>query len=360
MWMETFEAVNGKDPDKTCGVKLAILGSRGIPARYGGYETFAEQLGIRLAQKGIQVTVFCPANSPKEDSLYQGVNLRYVVEPKIGAFTQIMWDVKCFCLARHEFDVVYMLGVGASFSAWIPRIFGTKVWINTDGLEWKRSKWNLLQRVYLWLAEAMAVLLATRVISTIAYGAQIPASNPSLELLQPWSLNPDGYYVVVCRLEPENHVREIILGFEQSNSKVPLIILGNIREPNRYVQSLLELSSDRVRFIGTVYDADRLAALRFYSRGYIHGHSVGGTNPSLLEAMACGNLIIAHDNCFNREVLGDCGQYFRDSSGLCAIVNAVDKGQICRDEVRLCAVSRIQERYQWNQIADQYWELLSK
>src|SRR5579871_3054462 len=119
-------------------MKLAILGTRGIPARYGGFETFAEQLSTRLAGEGIEVTVFCPSTIERPDEEYVGVNLHYVISPTAGSFTEILWDVKCFWDARRGFDVVYMLGVGATFAAWIPRLSGTSVWINPDGLEWKR------------------------------------------------------------------------------------------------------------------------------------------------------------------------------------------------------------------------------
>jgi glycosyltransferase involved in cell wall biosynthesis len=375
--MERSDALTLKAGD-SCPVRLAILGSRGIPARYGGYETFAEQLGRRLVTRGVQVTVVCPTESPKPDAYYHGIRLAYVVQPNIGSFTQIFWDAKCFYLARRDFDIVYMLGVGASFAAWIPRVCGTQVWINTDGLEWKRSKWSLLQRVYLWLAEALGMAFASRIIAdssaiesslrrrypyrkqmtTIAYGAEIPAETPNPGHIKAWALEPGGYYIMVCRLEPENNVLEIIEGFRGSKSEAPLIVLGNTENPNRYVRSLLKASSPQVRFAGTTYHAEQLAALRFYARGYFHGHSVGGTNPSLLESMACGNLIIAHDNCFNREVLGGCGLFFRSAADVSAIVNAIESGQFNGAEAGRYAAERIRERYLWDQITDQYLELI--
>src|ERR1700722_2945933 len=118
-------------------MKLAILGTRGIPARYGGFETFAEQLAIRLARSGVDVTVFCPTDSPKCDETYRHVTLKYVISPSFGKFTELAWALKCFWISRRSFDLVYMLGAGASFAAWIPRVFGTAVWINSDGIEWK-------------------------------------------------------------------------------------------------------------------------------------------------------------------------------------------------------------------------------
>lgn len=358
--------------------KIAILGTRGIPARYGGFETFAEHLATRLADRGVDVTVFCPSASPKSSETYKDVTLRFVQFPNSGKYSEMIWDGRCYCVARRGYDVVYMLGLAGAYAAWVPRLFGTEVWVNTDGVEWKRTKFNWPQRAYLALAEALSVLFATRIIadaaaiatylrrrfpglkriSTIAYGAELPSTNPGERLIDPWNLHPDGYYIVVCRLEPENHLREIIEGFEQSSSSLPLIILGGIENPNPYVQKLLEHSSPRVRFIGTVYDKDVLAALRFYSRAYLHGHSVGGTNPSLLEAMACSNLIIAHDNPFNREVLQDSGLFFTTREDLAAAVNAIDNDRVDVRKLRDQATERIRANYQWDQIADSYLTLL--
>jgi glycosyltransferase involved in cell wall biosynthesis len=296
----------------------------------------------------------------------------------MGAFFEVVWDVKCFWNARREFDVVYMLGVGAGFAAWIPRLFGAAVWINSDGMEWRRTKWNLLQRMYLAVAEAASVLFASRIvadadtiaeylrdrypglkkISTIAYGADIPTLTPQRQILDDWKLNPDGYYLIVCRLEPENNVLEILEGFERAKSSLPLVVLGNLENPNAYVRKLLEFGSDRIRFAGTLFDRDRLNALRYYARAYFHGHSVGGTNPSLLEAMACSNLVIAHDNPFNREVLGDSGLHWSTCDDLASIVSAVD-GLRVNAEVRGRKASEIvRSRYQWDHIADVYLGLL--
>jgi glycosyltransferase involved in cell wall biosynthesis len=360
-------------------IKLAILGTRGIPARYGGFETFAEEVSTRLAERGVDVTVFCPADSPREDETYRGITLKYVLSPKLGPFNEVLWDAKCFYIARRNFDIVYMLGVGGVFAAWIPRLFGSAVWVNTDGMEWKRTKFSLPQRAYLAFAEALSTVFASRVIadsaaiaaylcrryprlnkvSNIAYGAEIPSKPPDPELLNEWGLQLNDYYIVVCRLEPENHVLEIVEGFEQSQSQLPLIVLGNIANPNAYVQKLLARRSPRIRFIGTVYDKAGLAALRYYARAYLHGHSVGGTNPSLLEAMSCSNLVVAHDNPFNREVLGKSGLFFAKPEEIAAWIDAIDRGQVDVNGLREGVLERIRSTYDWDRIADEYLELLS-
>ena len=359
-------------------IKLVILGTRGIPARYGGYETFADQLATRLASRGVQVTVCCPSPAPKSNETYSGVILRYVKYPALGKYAEMFWDARCFCAVRGQYDVVYMLGMGGAFAAWVPRLFGASVWINTDGIEWKRTKFTGVQRAYIALVEALSVLLATRIIadskaiatylrkryfgwntvSTIAYGADIPSEPPAQKLLEEWDLQADGYFVVVCRLEPENHVLEIVEGYLQSISTLPLVVLGNIENPNQYVKKLLAYRGDRVHFIGTLYDQNKLAALRFHARAYLHGHSVGGTNPSLLEAMACSNLVIAHDNPFNREVIGDAGLFFSTHQQLTTIVDAINAHQVNGQALRQQALDTIRARYQWEQITDAYYSLL--
>jgi glycosyltransferase involved in cell wall biosynthesis len=326
----------------------------------------------------MDVTVFCPTPEPRRDETYSGVRLKYVRFPALGKYSEMFWDARCFCVARRSFDVVYMLGVGGAFAAWVPRVFGAAVWVNTDGIEWKRTKFTWPQRAYLALAEALSVLFASRIladsaaiaeylrsryprlnkVSTIAYGANIPTVAPDPVLIDEWHLQPNAYYLVVCRLEPENHVQEIVEGFERSHCSLPLVILGNIENPNKYVQRLLVHRSDRVRFAGTVYDKERLAALRFYSRAYLHGHSVGGTNPSLLEAMSCSNLVIARDNPFNREVLGPHGLYFNTSSELSSHIDDIETGRIEVEARRTAIANRIREHYLWDQIASAYEKLL--
>jgi glycosyltransferase involved in cell wall biosynthesis len=359
-------------------IKVAILGTRGIPARYGGFETFAEQLSTRLVRRGIHVTVFCPTLSTGEDEVYRGVTLKFVKFPNLGKYSEMFWDARCFCVATRHFDVVYMLGLGGAFAAWVPRLFGATVWVNTDGIEWKRTKFTWPQRAYLAVAEALSVLFASRIVadnvaitkylrkrypalkhvSTIAYGAESPAKEPDLSVLAEWGLEPDGYYIVVSRLEPENHILEIAKGVEQSSSPLSLVILGSIESPNTYVRKLLAHSSARIRFIGTVYDREKLEALRFYARAYMHGHSVGGTNPSLLEAMACANLVVAHDNPFNREVLGESGLYFASPAELAAIISEVDGDRVNASVRRQKAADIVATRYRWDQVADAYLALL--
>lgn len=358
-------------------MRLAILGTRGIPARYGGFETFAEQLAVRLVERGHEVTVFCEATESRVDT-YKGVTLCHLKTHNLGPLTTLFFDAASLWQARSCFDVVYMLGYGSSMLCWLPRFWGTPVWINMDGLEWKRAKWNPIARWYLHWAEAMATRTPDRIIAdahaikanlelryrrlppcdAIPYGCEI-ISNACAEELKCFGLDPGTYYLVVCRFEPENHVREIAEGFLGSSTNARLVLVGDHTEKSIYARSLVSYQSDRILFTGPIYDAPKIQALRFYCRAYLHGHSVGGTNPSLLEAMGCGNVVIAHDNPFNREVLGDSALFFSTSKMVRAGVESVDSGKSELSAMRCGAMNRARQFYSWEGVTDQYCNLMS-
>jgi len=359
-------------------MKIAILGSKGIPAAYGGFETFAEQLAVGLAARGVDTTVYCESGGT-QPACYRGVRLEYLRAAALGFLTTIVFDLRCLWHARKGFDVVYMLGYGASLFCFLPRLWGTEVWINMDGIEWRRSKWSPIGRLYLRIMEGCALWSASRVIadaegvrqslrerhrdlrhcSVIAYGADLPPAAPAPEALAEWGLTPQQYHLVVCRIEPENHLREIVEGFLASSARHPLVVVGNVASGTPYAQALGALASERVRFIGTVFDQRKLQALRYHCHSYVHGHSVGGTNPSLLEALACGNLVIAHDNGFNREVAGTVGHYFASSADIPALIARLEGLPLDRRR-RLQEAAReiIRARYTWERIVGQYHQLL--
>lgn len=359
-------------------MKLAILGSRGIPARYGGFETFAERLAIGLSQNGFDVTVFCERNGLNEPDVYEKVNLRYVPARLFGPLRTIAYDIRCLWSARKEFDVVYMLGYGAAAFCLIPRLWKRRVWINPDGLEWARAKWGFIAKFYFRLMEWVAVRVATRVIadsgaiahcltrrhgklracSVIAYGCDVIEAPPPAEPLSEWNLTQNGYYLVVCRLEPENHVLEILRAFQQSCSRKELVVVGNHLAQTRYVEQLRAVRDDRIRMIGPVYDQAKLTSLRYFSFAYLHGHSVGGTNPSLLEAMGCANLIVAHDNPFNPETLGDAAIFFQGTDDLKQTLERIEEIGFDASRMRSEVRRRASQLYSWPSIIEQYANLL--
>ena len=328
-------------------MKIAILGSRGIPAHYGGFETFAEKLAVALQDRGIDVTVFCESGKLTMPEVYRGVRLRHVPAPSLGPLSTIIYDLRCLWEARRGYDVVYMLGYGSALFCVIPRLWRTEVWINPDGLEWARAKWNFVAKSYFRFMEWVSLYAADRIIAdskaiaatlaarhrrmppytVIAYGCEVIETNPSVDPLSEWDVRAAGYYLVICRLEPENHILEILQAFSASRSNKQLVVVGNHLAKTPYGAKLRSVADLRIRMIGTVYDQAKLICLRYHSFAYLHGHSVGGTNPSLLEAMGCGNLILAHDNPFNRETLGLCGLYFADATELTQLIDCTERGE---------------------------------
>lgn len=362
-------------------LRVAILGTRGIPARYGGFETFAERLAVGLVERGHRVTVYAESDGPPgPDTTHLGVCVRARRRPHWGPASVLAYDCACLLDARRGYDLVYMLGYGAAWACWWPRVGGVPVWINVDGLEWARSKWGRLARAYLRAMEWVATRTATRLIadadaiagrfrstyprgapcSFIAYGADpVQPGGADPALLSAWGLQPRRYLLVVARPEPENHLFEIIEGHRLCGGAHPLVIVGDVSGATDYQRRLLALAGDRVRFLGAIYEDAPLRSLRLHAAAYLHGHSVGGTNPSLLEAMACGNWVIAHDNPFNREVARDAADYFRTSAQLAGALarytqtgteTLTQRGQRARDIVA--------GHYTWPRIVDAYEALM--
>lgn len=246
--------------------------------------------------------------------------------------------------------------------------------MNMDGIAWRRTKWSRFAKRYLRLMELIAAHSATRLIAdaqaiadhlttsysidpqkvqVIEYGAYPIDVPPSIAALQRFGLTPQEYYLVVCRLESENHVREIIEGYLASGTTWGLVIVGDHTTDTAYARSLLAAGGDRVRFVGTIFDQEVLTALRYHCRAYIHGHSVGGTNPSLLEAMACGNYVVAHDNAFNREVTQNRCAYFTKANDVTHVLQNLETKGI---PTGVCEYLRalIEQKYNWEKITDQY------
>lgn len=362
------------------GLRVAVLGSRGIPAKYGGFETFAEQLSVRLVARGHRVTVYAESEDDHATTrFYEGVEVRALPVPRWRAASVIGFDIRCLWNARKGFDVVYMLGYGAAFACWIPRLSGTPVWINIDGLEWQRSKWGVAARFYLRAMEWFTAKVADRVIadaqamvtyfqqrhgtktpcSYIAYGAPGVEIEVDAGLLSRFGLEAGGYLLVVARIEPENHVAEIIRGFQTSGSHLPLVVVGDHSRPTEYCAALMDGDLTGVKLLGGIFDSTVLQQLRLGASACIHGHSVGGTNPSLLEAMGCGNVVLAHDNPFNREVLGDAGLYFSTAADLALLLQRFLQ---MTEHERLLRSSNgrqiVSARYTWDLITAQYEALL--
>ena len=311
--------------------KLSILGCRGIPGSHGGFETFAERLSHYLVAQGWAVTVYCEDYAGKQvsEEYWNGIRLVKIPVPKASAAATVVFDWKSTLHAAREGNLILTLGYNtAMFCAWY-RFKGLTNIINMDGLEWRRQKWSTPEKAWLYLNERLgcwlgnhlvadhpeiANHLATRVsrrkITTIPYGAdQVKSAEASL--LEPYGLVPGRYSIIIARPEPENNILEIVSAFSCRPRGSKLVVLGNYKpSKNAYHKQVMEAASHEVIFPGGIYDQATVGSLRYYAQLYIHGHSVGGTNPSLVEAMGAGASVLAHSNHFNRWVAGSGAYYF--------------------------------------------------
>ena len=326
-------------------LKIAIIGARGI-GNYGGFESVVSELGPALVDRGY--TVYCSCEKSKngeETSEYLGVKKiyfpfrppsNYTLRKVFEIFYDIYFTIKCsfFC------DIIYALGIGTSISLIVPRLFRRISIVNVDGLEWRRSKFSLMEKILLKAMFLMCCTLSNIIIVDnsnlinyinkkyhkkiifIPYGVNMPRfvswdENKLLSstiLKNNYKISPNKFWLVVARLEPENNIHIIVEGFVKSKSSMPLVIIGDFTSDSykRKVNDIISHTNNKVLFLGSIYDIDLLNMFRQNCFAYIHGHSVGGTNPSLLEAMIMRNIIIAHDNEFNREVGDNTILFFKD------------------------------------------------
>lgn len=312
-------------------MKIGIIGTRGIPNHYGGFEQFAEHLAIFLAKMNCEVYVYNSSNHPYKEATFKGVQIVHCNDPekKMGTVGQFIYDLNCILDTRKKnLDIILQLGYTSS-SIW-SLLFPKKSLIvtNMDGLEWKRSKYSFFVKVFLKYAESLAVKYSDFLVSDsegikkyidnkyqkdskfIAYGSDI-VSDIDQVVLQKFNLQKLKYNMLIARIEPENNVETILDGVVLSESKIPFIVVGDysINSFGRRIKEKYENES-RIVFLGSIYNKQELNSLRFFCNLYFHGHSVGGTNPSLLEAMGSGNLIIAHNNIFNKAILKENAYYF--------------------------------------------------
>ncbi len=363
-------------------MKLIIIGIRGIPAAHGGFETFAEKLSLYLVSNGWNVKVYCQSYDPSQDEpirdLWRGIERIHISTKFPGSLGTMDFDWKCIRHALQDTDgLVLTLGYNTAAFCLPMRLRGMHNIINMDGIEWARAKWSWPARVWFWLNEragcwlgnqlvadhpAIADHLATRVdrrkITTIAYGADPVHDAPVTPLLS-LGLQPGCYSTVIARPEPENSVLEIVKAFSSRARGHKLVMLGKY-DPghNAFHRKVLDAAGPEVIFPGSIYDKAVLASLRFHSLLYIHGHQVGGTNPSLVEALGAGSAVLAHDNRFNRWVAGQAGRYFASVESCDALLSELlaDDAQIA--QMRLASRARFEEAFTWDRVLGQYEELL--
>jgi glycosyltransferase involved in cell wall biosynthesis len=356
-----------------------VIGCRGIPGAYGGFETFAEELTPRLVERGHEVIVYCRRAAQFADAgeldEFRGVRLRYTRYIRRRSLETLSHEASSILDSlRLPVDLYYFLGT-RSAPLYVPlRLSRRVVVVNTDGLEWKRRKWGRLGRAYLRLAEWVAVRLAAdHLVSDaramaeyfertygvrsayLTNGAHVLTEMPEGGL-EPWGLEAGSYYLVACRIEPENNIDIIIREFLASGSERQLVIAGGMNYRTPYWSRLQRLAAGgRVRFLGPVYGPLLVERLHLGAFAYLHGHEVGGTNPALLKAMGCANGVLAYRSVFNEENLGGTGVLWTKEPG--SLAAAIRWAEDHPEELRALgrrAQERIRERYTWDRIADEH------
>jgi len=360
--------------------KVSILGIRGIPAEHGGFESFAEGQAVYLAEQGWEVIVYCQKEGkPRiEESSWKGVKLINIYVQQTGPLSTFIFDWKSIFHAAKQGGLMLTLGYNtAVFCAWF-RVKGITNIMNMDGIEWKRQKWSFPMKAWFYINEKFGSWLSNHLvadhpeikahltrnvkpekITVIPYGADDIRSAPT-EPLDAYDLTPKQYGILIARPEPENSILEVVQAFSAKPRGMKLVVLGKYDEQHEYQKTVMETASDEVMFVGAIYDSEIVGALRHHSALYFHGHQVGGTNPSLVEAMGAGNPIMAHNNKFNRWVAGDGQFYFSDAQECEAML---DRLLPDNDELNTAAQAshqRFLDKFTWIAILQQYEALLEK
>lgn len=358
--------------------RLAILGIRGVPAAHGGFETFAEHLVLDLVRKGWDVSVYCQKEGTgkvTEDD-WQGVRRIHVPVIGQGSFSTVLFDIMSTLAASRRGELCLLLGYNTAVLCALLRLRGVPVLINMDGIEWQRAKWNVLLKAWFRINEWAGAKLGNHLIADhpeirvhlsqlcpaskitmIPYGSESWADAPD-EPLHALNLSPGRFFTVIARAEPENSLLEIVQAYSRQPRGLPLVVLGKYEQSHDYQRRVLEAASNEVRFVGAIYDKAVLRALRVHSLAYVHGHQVGGTNPSLLEALGAGNAVIAHDNRFNRWVAGDAMAYFKTADDAAKLFDELPHDARKLKQMRTAATARHQDAFEWRRVLDEYEQLL--
>jgi glycosyltransferase involved in cell wall biosynthesis len=357
-------------------LSIAMVGTRGVPARYGGFETAVEEVGRRLAARGHTVRVYCRAQGEAAGDEYLGMELVTLPAMRKRSLETLSHTALSVAhLAAHRTDVAFVFNAANSPLLPVLRARGIPVATHVDGLEWKRAKWGGPGRRYYRTAEGLSVRWSDALIadargisdyyaaefgavtSLITYGAPLLMDPPDDKLAQ-FGVVSGGYHLVVARFEPENHVDVAVAGYVRSAARLPLLVVGSAPYADEYTARVRAAAGgdERVHLLGGVWDQDALDQLYAHALTYVHGHSVGGTNPSLLRAIGAGTSTIAYDVSFNREVLGAPGRYFGTADGVAVALAeaesdpaaAVARGKALQDRAR---------DYDWDDVARGYERL---
>ncbi|MGO4910226.1 DUF1972 domain-containing protein [Pseudorhodobacter sp. W20_MBD10_FR17] len=360
---------------------MNIIGTRGVPAAHGGFETFADYLSRYLVTKGWTVNVYCQdSNGSFQDGvqdMWEGVGRTHFQAKRNGPLGTMEFDLKCVKHVLTQPGVDLVLGYNTAVFCVLERLKRRRIIMNMDGIEWKRSKWGGAAKVWFFMNELIGANLAHVAIADhpeiakhvqarsfkapimIPYGSDaITQANPAC--LAKYGVESGKYLVSIARIEPENSILELVQGAASLPAGFKAVILGKFDIENDYHNVVKAAGGESVVFPGAIYDPSIVQALRFHARAYLHGHQVGGTNPSLVEALGAGNAVLAHDNRFNRWTAGADQFYFSNAAGA-----ALQMQTICRAENALlvaqqAARRRHQETFQWHQILGAYEDVLKR
>lgn len=381
-----------------------IIGSKGIPANYGGFETFVDNLVSRQESKEIKYHVACMTfEKTPRNYTYASAECQEITVPNIGGAKAILYDLRALDWALTEIKdkqmqngIIYILAcrIGPFLHSYVKKFhkYGFKIWVNPDGHEWKRAKWPAPVRKYWKISEKLMVKNADFLVcdsrsieeyiqndyaqyepqtTFIAYGADITQSKLKdsdakvVEWFTKHKIMQDNYFLIVGRFVPENNYETMIREFMASDVQNDLVIITNV-EKNKFYEELRRKThfekDPRIKFVGTVYDAELLKYIRENALAYLHGHSVGGTNPSLLEALGSTDLNLLLDVGFNKEV-GEGGALYwsKETGDLKSLLESVVKlEEDAKDTLAQKAKNRIQKRYSWDKIVFEYENLFVK
>lgn len=362
-------------------LRIAILGTRGVPGNYGGFETFAEELAARLVDRGHELTVYCRnGNTTGSPATHRGIHLVHLPAIRQKALETLSHTyLSALHAALHRFDIVYVCNSANAPICYIPWLRGQTTVLNVDGLEWRRAKWGrLAKRYYRWaasLAARMPIEVVTdasviqeyyrrtfgRETTCIAYGTVLYERGYQAAKLAAYRLKPDQYVLYVSRLEPENNALLVVKAYRLLSTDLPLVVVGDAPYAQDYIDRVKSAADERVRFLGYRF-GDDYHALQANALVYVQATEVGGTHPALVEALGHRNAVLAHDVPEHREVVGDAGAYFgyRDAADLARQLAALLEDREAVGRYRQLAEQRVRERYGWDAVTDQYEEYFAK
>lgn len=352
-----------------------IIGTRGVPAAHGGFETFADYLSRYLVEKGCSVNVYCQdddgAFEDGAQDTWKGVTRTHFKATRSGPVGTMEFDLKCIRHVVKQPGVDLVLGYNTAIFCLLERFKGRRILMNMDGIEWKRSKWGLGAKIWFYINELVGANLAhvpiadhpeiakhvkarcTKTPVMIPYGSDL-VREADTACLADYGVEKDKYFISIARIEPENSILELVQGATQLPEGFKALVLGKFDPDNAYHNEVKAAANENVIFPGAIYVPEIVQALRLHARAYLHGHQVGGTNPSLVEALGAGSAVLAHDNKFNRWTVGEGQMFFSTKE------DAAQKMQdICADATTLttareAALARHTEAFLWDDVLGAY------